>query len=287
MSLSECSCQTSCTCEYISFKSGSIASESATMIITNWLRIHVSSPNVPREDLSKIILQYCTLTPLRVQITQKYRHKFYFKILLAGDPRVGKTCLLRRVFNNSYSDSYISTIGIDFKIKMVFMDDTKMKMQIWDTAGDERFKGITTAYYRGAMGILVVYDMTKEQSFLNITNYIQSIRANASDNVHWILIGNKCDLVDDLFTPKQRGKELADKYGVKFFATSAKSDTNVLEAFGSVVENIKKRIEKRIEEQPKVPKPASVCMCRRGCGNRHHLSSKRISVSDMKKCIVL
>merc|ERR1712130_97687 len=140
-----------------------------------------------------------------------------------------------------------------------------MEMQIWDTAGDERFKLIATPYYRGVMGTLLVYDMTNEQSFLNITNHIQRIRDRCSDNVHWILIGNKCDLVDDLFTAKQRGQELADKYGVKFFATSAKSDTNVLEAFGSLVENIKKRIE--------IPRPAR-CTCN---GRWHH----------HKKCIVL
>mmetsp|Transcript_21904 Transcript_21904/g.59977 ORF Transcript_21904/g.59977 Transcript_21904/m.59977 type:complete len:144 (+) Transcript_21904:54-485(+) len=118
------------------------------------------------------------------------------KLLLIGDSGVGKSCLLLRFSDDAFTTSFITTIGIDFKIRTIDMEGQKLKLQIWDTAGQERFKTITTAYYRGAMGILLVYDVTDEQSFNNIRNWMRQIQQHASDNVNKILIGNKCDMLD-------------------------------------------------------------------------------------------
>ena len=107
---------------------------------------------------------------------------------------VGKSCLLLRYSDDSFTSSFITTIGIDFKIKSILIDESKVKLQIWDTAGQERFRTITTAYYRGAMGILLVYDVSDEASFANVRNWMRQIDQNAAENVNRILIGNKCDV---------------------------------------------------------------------------------------------
>ena len=107
---------------------------------------------------------------------------------------VGKSCLLLRYSDDSFTSSFITTIGIDFKIKSILVDESKVKLQIWDTAGQERFRTITTAYYRGAMGILLVYDVSEESSFNNVRNWMRQIDQNAAENVNRILIGNKSDV---------------------------------------------------------------------------------------------
>jgi len=107
---------------------------------------------------------------------------------------VGKSCLLLRYSDDSFTSSFITTIGIDFKIKSILCGDSKVKLQIWDTAGQERFRTITTAYYRGAMGILLVYDVSDEESFTNVRNWMRQIDQNAAENVNRILIGNKADV---------------------------------------------------------------------------------------------
>lgn len=107
---------------------------------------------------------------------------------------MGKSCLLLRYSDDSFTSSFITTIGIDFKIKSILIKDSKIKLQIWDTAGQERFRTITTAYYRGAMGILLVYDVSDENSFVNVRNWMRQIDQNAAENVNRLLIGNKADM---------------------------------------------------------------------------------------------
>ena len=99
-----------------------------------------------------------------------------FKLLLIGDSGVGKTCLIIRFAEDNFNNTYISTIGIDFKIHTVDIEGKKIKLQVWDIAGQEQFKTITTAYYRGAIGIILVYDITDEKSFENIQNWVKSIK---------------------------------------------------------------------------------------------------------------
>jgi len=187
--------------------------------------------------------------------TRNQSYDFLIKLLLIGDSGVGKSCLLLRFSDDSFTTSFITTIGIDFKIKTIELEGKRIKLQIWDTAGQERFRTITTAYYRGAMGILLVYDVTDEQSFQNIRNWIRNIEQHAADNVDKILVGNKCDMISEKLVETSRGQALADEYGIKFFETSAKSNINVVEAFTSIAADIKKRLMDNPTTAPGASKP--------------------------------
>uniref|UniRef100_K3WMV2 Uncharacterized protein n=1 Tax=Globisporangium ultimum (strain ATCC 200006 / CBS 805.95 / DAOM BR144) TaxID=431595 RepID=K3WMV2_GLOUD len=176
-----------------------------------------------------------------VQHSSKY--DLLIKLLLIGDSGVGKSCVLLRYSDDSFTTSFITTIGIDFKVKTIDIDGKRIKLQIWDTAGQERFRTITTAYYRGAMGILLVYDVTDDHSFQNIRNWMTQIKQNASSNVNKILIANKCDVdPSERVVSTKQGQDLADEFGIKFFETSAKNNLNIDEAFRSIAVDIQKRL---------------------------------------------
>uniref|UniRef100_A0A452XJM9 GTP-binding protein n=1 Tax=Aegilops tauschii subsp. strangulata TaxID=200361 RepID=A0A452XJM9_AEGTS len=133
-------------------------------------------------------------------------YDYLFKLLLIGDSSVGKSCLLLRFADDAYVDTYISTIGVDFKIRTVELDGKSVKLQIWDTAGQERFRTITSSYYRGAHGIIIVYDVTDRESFNNVKQWLSEIDRYASDSVCKLLVGNKCDLVDSKVVDTEEAK---------------------------------------------------------------------------------
>ncbi|KAK3067094.1 GTP-binding protein [Teratosphaeriaceae sp. CCFEE 6253] len=169
-------------------------------------------------------------------------YDFLIKLLLIGDSGVGKSCCLLRFSEDSFTPSFITTIGIDFKIRTIELDGKRVKLQIWDTAGQERFRTITTAYYRGAMGILLVYDVTDEKSFNNIRTWFSNVEQHASEGVNKMLIGNKCDWEEKRAVSTQQGQALADELGIPFMEVSAKSNISVEKAFFSLAGDIKKRI---------------------------------------------
>ncbi|CAN1775483.1 Ras-related protein RABE1c [Linum perenne] len=148
-------------------------------------------------------------------------YDYLIKLLLIGDSGVGKSCLLLRFSDGSFTTSFITTIGIDFKIRTIELDGKRIKLQIWDTAGQERFRTITT----------------------DIRNWIRNIEQHASDNVNKILVGNKADMDESKrAVPTAKGQALADEYGIKFFETSAKTNLNVEEVFFSIARDIKQRL---------------------------------------------
>ncbi|CAN1181593.1 Ras-related protein RABD1 [Linum perenne] len=169
-------------------------------------------------------------------------YDYLFKLLLIGDSSVGKSCLLLRFADDSYVDSYISTIGVDFKIRTVELDGKTVKLQIWDTAGQERFRTITSSYYRGAHGIIIVYDVTDMDSFNNVKQWLNEIDRYANDTVCKLLVGNKCDLVENKVVDTQTAKALADELGIPFLETSAKDSINVEQAFLTMAAEIKKKM---------------------------------------------
>ena len=158
------------------------------------------------------------------------KYDFLFKLLIIGESGVGKTCILLRFTDDSFTANHLTTIGIDFKIKIIELEGKVIKLQIWDTAGQERFRTITKTYYKGAHGIILTYDVTDQNSFKNIRNWIKQIEANAQTNVKKVLVGNKCDKPDRVVT-EEEGKKLADDFGMNFFETSAKTNQNVNEVF--------------------------------------------------------
>ncbi|XP_072457337.1 ras-related protein Rab-8A isoform X1 [Notamacropus eugenii] len=174
-------------------------------------------------------------------------YDYLFKLLLIGDSGVGKTCVLFRFSEDAFNSTFISTIGIDFKIRTIELDGKRIKLQIWDTAGQERFRTITTAYYRGAMGIMLVYDITNEKSFDNIRNWIRNIEEHASADVEKMILGNKCDVNERRQVSKERGEKLALDYGIKFMETSAKANINVENAFFTLARDIKAKMDKKLE----------------------------------------
>lgn len=169
-------------------------------------------------------------------------YDYLFKLLLIGDSGVGKSCLLLRFADDTYTDSYISTIGVDFKIRTVEVESKTVKMQIWDTAGQERFRTITSSYYRGAHGIIVVYDCTERESFDNVATWLGEIKKYASENVNILLVGNKSDLTEKKAVTTEEAKKFAEENKLELLETSAKNAINVENAFMKMAQNIKKRM---------------------------------------------
>ncbi|KAI0355131.1 GTP-binding protein ypt1 [Trametes cingulata] len=178
-------------------------------------------------------------------------YDYLFKLLLIGDSGVGKSCLLLRFAEDAFTDSYLSTIGVDFKIRTIELEGKTVKLQIWDTAGQERFRTIAAAYYRGAHGIIMVYDVTELETFSNVKGWIQEIERYASEGVKKLIIGNKSDLVERKVVEYSVAKEFADSLSIPFIETSAKNSTNVEEAFTLMAKTIKDDVDSQPEDDGK------------------------------------
>lgn len=173
------------------------------------------------------------------------------KILLIGDSGVGKSCLLVRFVDDKFNPSFITTIGIDFKIKTIDSNGKKIKLQLWDTAGQERFRTITTAYYRGAMGIILVYDVTDESTFDHIKTWYKTVNEHANGEAQLLLVGNKSDMETRVVTYEQ-GEALANELGIPFVESSAKDDKNVNEIFFTLTKLIQEKLDASNVPEPEV-----------------------------------
>ncbi|OIW17893.1 hypothetical protein TanjilG_19862 [Lupinus angustifolius] len=164
---------------------------------------------------------------------------------IESDSVVGKSQILARFLRNEFILDSKSTIGVEFQTRTLIIDHKSVKAQIWDTAGQERYRAITSAYYRGAVGAMLVYDITKRQTFDHIPRWLEELRINADKNIVIILIGNKCDLESQHDVPAEDAKEFAEKEGLFFLETSALVATNVETAFTTVLTEIYNIVNKK------------------------------------------
>ncbi|KAJ6827671.1 ras-related protein RABA5a [Iris pallida] len=163
---------------------------------------------------------------------------YLFKIVLIGDSAVGKSNLLARFARDEFYLNSKSTIGVEFQTQKMHIDGKEVKAQIWDTAGQERFRAVTSAYYRGAVGALVVYDISRRQTFDSIGRWLNELHTHSDMNVVTILVGNKTDLKDAREVSTDEGQALAEAQGLFFMETSALDSSNVTAAFQTVVKEI-------------------------------------------------
>mmetsp|Transcript_14064 Transcript_14064/g.21933 ORF Transcript_14064/g.21933 Transcript_14064/m.21933 type:complete len:208 (+) Transcript_14064:56-679(+) len=185
---------------------------------------------------------------------QSYDH--LYKVLTIGDSGVGKTSLLLRFCDDAFSDSFITTVGVDFRFRTIDINGKLVKLQIWDTAGQERFRTITTAYYKGAHGIVLVYDITEKKSFHQVsTIWLDTVKQNASNDGEMILIGNKADMEDHREVSTEEAAAFAKANEMPFYECSAKSGVNVDEAFIDIATSLMNRKD-LIQNQNNAPRSA-------------------------------
>ncbi|XP_018106446.1 RAB27A, member RAS oncogene family L homeolog isoform X1 [Xenopus laevis] len=186
-------------------------------------------------------------------------YDYLIKFLALGDSAVGKTSFLYQYTDGKFNSKFITTVGIDFREKRVVYrsngpDGTsgrgqRVHLQLWDTAGQERFRSLTTAFFRDAMGFLLLFDLTNEQSFLNVRNWMSQLQIHAyCENPDIVLCGNKCDLDDQRAVKEEEAKEFAEKYGIPYFETSAANGTNVNKAVDTLLDLIMKRMERCVDK---------------------------------------
>ena len=156
------------------------------------------------------------------------------KLLLIGNTFVGKTLIVQKFIDNAFSKSTVATIGVDLQSKVIDINGKKVKYLIWDTAGEDRMKTMTYSYYRGCHVILIVFDVTNELSFKNVTNWVECINKFAKSNVLRILVGNKTDLKDKRVITTEKGKQLAEENGLKYYEISALKIQGLQEMFEDI-----------------------------------------------------
>ena len=173
-------------------------------------------------------------------MSEKNKNKIYeAKIITLGDSGVGKTNFIFRFIDDKFSLNYFSTYGIDAKFKNVKLDNgCEIKFKIFDTAGQERFKSISTNYIKKANGILLMYDISDKNSFNNIGNWMVTIKENAGSKMSILLIATKCDLKNERVISKEDGENLAKEYGIHFYETSSKDNINIQKAFYDIAEQV-------------------------------------------------
>lgn len=170
-------------------------------------------------------------------------YNYLFKYIIIGDSSVGKSNLLLKYTQNTFNEEYQATIGVEFGAKNLDINKKVYRVQIWDTAGQENFRSITRAYYKNSACAMIVYDVACGETFKSIQSWVEDVRNQSPKTVMLILVGNKIDLEEKRQVSYDEGKALAEKNGMVFFETSAKTGENVKEMFEWSAKTIVKRLE--------------------------------------------
>lgn len=173
-------------------------------------------------------------------------YAYLFKYIIIGDTGVGKSCLLLQFTDKRFQPVHDLTIGVEFGARMINIDNKQIKLQIWDTAGQESFRSITRSYYRGAAGALLVYDITRRDTFNHLTSWLDDARQHSNSNMTIMLIGNKADLEHRRAVTTEEGEQFAVENGLIFLETSAKTAVNVEEAFINTAKKIYDKIQQGV-----------------------------------------
>ncbi|GJJ75732.1 Ras-related protein Rab-11A [Entomortierella parvispora] len=181
-------------------------------------------------------------------MSKEDEYDYLFKVVLIGDSGVGKSNLVSRFTRNEFNLESKSTIGVEFTTRSIQVDAKTIKAQIWDTAGQERYRAITSAYYRGAVGALLVYDISKHQTYENVGRWLKELRDHADTNIVIMLVGNKSDLRHLRAVPTDEAKQFAAENGLSFIETSALDSSNVELSFQRILTEIYRTVSNKALE---------------------------------------
>ena len=202
---------------------------------------------------------------------------YLLKYIIIGDAGVGKSNILLRYVYGTFKSEYQLTIGVEFGEKKVEFNDKIFKIQIWDTAGNEQFRSITRTYYKNSVCSIVVYDITRRESFESVINWIEDCKLNSPKSVFMILVGNKSDLNENRQVTTEEGEEFANRYGIRFFETSAKDGVNIEQIFNESIQFISNRIDKNYYDLDN-----DLCGIKKNYSERATLSTK--DLKPKSKC---
>jgi len=205
---------------------------------------------------------------------------YLFKYIIIGDANVGKSNLLLRFAYGEFREEYQVTIGVEFGAKNVKIRDQTYRIQIWDTTGQENYRSITRNYYKNSACALLVYDITKRESFNNISIWIDECKNQTAKTISLVLVGNKSDLEDQRQVNTEEGQELAEKLGIPFFESSAKTGQNVDKIFQNSADEIAKKIDQNYYELD-----SEDCGIKVGKNKRNKEAQKKeeVKLDDKKK----